>query len=218
MPRVLVVLGGVVVVAIVLAIGGSRAHAMGSDVAYALVAWNHDGTAALLRRTTANDGDHGTSYVMIAVGVNEPIEAQVSMTTRAAGRDDEVLDAADCAQAAERLQAILAAQRFVGVRVDPDACRRGRARVVTIDRATARLGTAPLELARTRAERTPRARLALAALATAAPIDTDRVELYGATGKLALVFTTCDCGTPARTEVTAYVPSTRTNARLVLSL
>jgi hypothetical protein len=175
-----------IVAAVVLAVPAA-AHAMGSDVMIDLVAWNGDGSAALLRRATSRDGDHSTTFVVVSADTTEPFEAAISATMREPGVDVEQLEAAACETAAGELQRTLAAHHFGTVAVRPGRCRtRRRDEVVFV-------GPQPPQLP------------AFAIPDALAP-ECEQLEVVTRTARLILVFSTFACGSPTKMRVQTFVP------------
>jgi hypothetical protein len=208
--RSLVIIAGIVAVPL-------SAHAMGSDRISTLVAWNHDGSAALIEHRTYRDGDHSLGYTVVAVGA-KPVSAGITATMRADSKDDEQIAVADCTAAAKQLATALAADHFSGVDVHADECKRARNGVVSIasdaqrevEQSWVALPQGRTPTAREQAswdvvkQLAPSYQPFVPAAGCAAQHDT--IDVANRSGKLVLVFSAWTCNTPVRVTVTGFVP------------
>jgi hypothetical protein len=110
---------------IVVAAAGS-AHAMGTDETYDVVAWNGDGSAALLHANTNRDGDTTDGYVV--VDAKGPISVGVSQTTwqDSAHPHAQGVDTATCKTNLATLKKALDDRGFAGVTVKAASCTADR--------------------------------------------------------------------------------------------
>src|SRR4051794_27146091 len=89
----------------------TASRAMGTSVSASLVAWNDDGSSALLVNGTDHDGDSSTTNTVISANSKQPIAVLVSEV----GYVDDAhpraqqLDAKACFTAVKTLQAALSA-------------------------------------------------------------------------------------------------------------
>jgi hypothetical protein len=190
---------------------------MGSDVAIHIVAWNPDGSAALIRTGTSRDGDHSISFgVISAHGGTEDIA--VSATTHEGpGQDVEGISAKECMKGMRALAAAVTANHFRGVTVRPARCRSAHRDPVVI---TGGAATTWIALPQGR-EPGPLEQAALAVLKLegahyqTVALDDDctkpesamwAMDVAAHSEKLLLVLRTSRCNSPTKMEVTAYVP------------
>src|SRR3954470_3398851 len=90
--------------ALLLAALASRAHAMGVYITVTLVAWNTDGTAALVTRDTSSSGAAGSSHeYLIVTADTDPVAFSFDDTTDEAGPASQKITAATCARTADDL-------------------------------------------------------------------------------------------------------------------
>jgi hypothetical protein len=207
-----------IVLAVLLTSGA--ANAMGSDRLVDLVAWNSDGSAALLRSTSFRDGDTGLSYAIIAAD-GPATNAVVSATTRDSGKDLEQIDTGSCRRAVRELATAIAARHFDNVLVRADDCAGNRTAIATID-ATGRgdVERSWVAMPQGRAA-TAREQAVWAAVRTFKPgyapvlpianpnacaTSYDTLDAATRSGKLLLVFTSWTCNSPIRVTVTAFKP------------
>lgn len=203
-----------------LAASTGTAAAMGSDVSVDLVAWNRDGSAAVLATHTFRDGDRSTRYSIVAVGA-KPVEAAVSQTTRDSGRDDEQIGLAACKQATAQLAAALTAHHFDGVVAKSARCSDAKRDIVVVtaavsdaaDRSWVALpqGRSPTarELASWNAAKsvTPAYQPLGLSPGDACDKQTDTLDVANKSGKLILVFASWRCNSPIKTIVHRFVPA-----------
>jgi len=206
----------VAVIAAALAIPLS-AHAMGSDRISTLLAWNRDGTAALIEQPSYRDGDHALGYTVVAVGA-KPVTVSISNAMRFDSKDNEQIADTDCATAAKQLASALATNHLTGVDVHADQCKNARRAVVTVAADTERdVEQSWVALPQ---GRTPTAReqaswdIVKQASPTYQPfvasIDCnashEAIDVANKTGKLVLLFSSTTCNSPTRITVTGFVP------------
>jgi len=118
-------LAWLVIVALVAA--PASAHAMGAYIELDVAAWNADGSAVLLTRTTTSSGTVGASheYLLIGVADTEPLVVSFDDT-----RDPDVaaqqIDRATCMRNAARLKKALTARHFRSVMIRAERCSSDR--------------------------------------------------------------------------------------------
>jgi hypothetical protein len=204
-----------VAIAVTVLLAGGSAHAMGTAWDDTLLAWNRDGSAALIERTSFRDGDKGLSYTVVAAG-KAPVTVAISSTTRDTGTDLEQLPDRDCVAAVKQLTAVLAADHFDGVVVHA-GCTGVHAATVAVPARVAREAERSwVALAQGR-PRTPRETVSWELANRVTPgykpladdaACGDTLDIANATGKLILVFASWRCNDPIRTSVHAFEPST----------
>jgi hypothetical protein len=197
----------------------STAHAMGTELYTQLVAWNADGTAALLETQTDRDGDKSTSYVVLSA-TNLRLTAALSETIRANSADDEQIAVADCTTAAQQLARAVAAAKLADVTVRPDACKRDRGAIVKVGGAQLKaVEQSWVALPQGGRAATAREQTGLDALAAVDPDyqpiapsllgsgkQCTGLDVASASGKLVLVISSFLCGNPSKTRVRAFAP------------
>ncbi|HEY4175776.1 MAG TPA: hypothetical protein VGM90_03040 [Kofleriaceae bacterium] len=198
------------------------AHAMGCDDDAALVAWNKDGSAALLEEHSMCQGDRGTTFSIVDVTGTTTV-AVLSHTSRTNGADVDSEAAADCNKAARSLANDLTAHHFLGVTVSVAACKGDRQKIVGVSDA-AKIETDRTWIALPQG-RTPTTRERMAWDAVRAmqadwapfavsPKD-DCSESHGTidaaskSDKLVLVFASVTCDSPLRVRVTGFATGKR---------
>lgn len=187
------------------------ALAMGTDVSIDLVAWNADGTAALLHTSTSFDGDTTDLYSVVGVGDKPELAVQI------AGSSSHVqtVDLTECAKAMAALAKSIAAHKFAGVTLRPDRCG--------VDKRDDAVTTSPSVTAAAKASiisnpgTTSRDKQIWAAFKTATSTDipanpdpnTDypSAEIATKNGKLVIALFTPSRGFPIRTQLLAFVPA-----------
>ncbi len=95
------------------------------------MAWNRDGTAALLEHRTYWDGDTSLGYSIVSAGA-KPVAVAISQTLRADGMDVEQIARTDCTNATVTLASALAARHFDGVMLVADQCNHAERRVLVV--------------------------------------------------------------------------------------
>ena len=111
---------------------------MGSYSSYELVAWNDDGSSALLIHSGSSSGDAGASQSYILAGAGDKKTLDFELTnTRDPDTAHEKITAAACTKAADALEKALAAHHYKGVALHKDRCSTAKRDVVAIDAATA---------------------------------------------------------------------------------
>jgi hypothetical protein len=202
-----------------LLLAAATAHAMGTDVSTQLIAWNADGSVALLATATNRDGDKSTSYALLSA-TDPLLTAAISRTVRANSMDNEAISVADCTAAAHQLARALDAAKFAGVTVHADACKGDRRKVLAIGGAQQRaVEQSWVALPQGGRVATPREQAGLDALVIAEPdyqpIAPNQlasgqqcrgIDVASASGKLVLVISSFLCGNPAKTRVRAFAP------------
>jgi hypothetical protein len=193
--------------AVVLA--SAPAHAMGADVSVDLVAWNADGSAALVRRTTLWDGQRQSKYVIVADA--EPVSAMFDD-----GRDTtQNVDDAGCIKAAGALTRALAADQFRGVTVHADRCAGARASIVAVDPDVARdvarsWVVVPIPMTEPKPGREHAVWESLVATgedpSSASRDSCDAFTAATMHGGVVLLFENYRCGTPNQTKLRVFVP------------
>jgi hypothetical protein len=135
----------VALVLLVLVAAPTPARAMGRYIDYDVVAWNDDGTAALLSRIESSSGTVGVSrrYVLTGVGDRAPLVVSFDNTLDP-DVDSQKIDRATCVRDALRLSSALATRRFRGVGVRADRCRTDRAVVAPSKSEAARVASSRL--------------------------------------------------------------------------
>lgn len=179
----------IVILALLVAAAGP-AHAMGSDVSYDLVAWNQDGSSALLRRTASSEGDASVSYVLATVDDDPRLDVVVSQTERAS-RAQQV-DRATCTESLRDLARALAAHHFRGVTVHPARCRHADRRGAVVVRDAV-------------ADAAERSWVGSPEETSTDPDCTESIAVANGGGALILVFRTPMCGAPVQVQVTPLV-------------
>ena len=198
----------------------STAHAMGSDVDTAPVAWNADGTAVLLRTDTSWDGERTTSYEIVSAAA-ATVRADLSDVDHQNGSDTEKTTVADCTRAAQQLARALGAAKFNDMTIHADACKRDRADIVVIGAAQQKaVEQAWVALPQGRPP-SAREQAAIDALAVAEPnyrpiapnqrgTGSDDTctpsDVTSATGKLVVILSTFGCGSPVKVRWRAFAP------------
>ena len=125
-----------VVAMIVLA--ANQAHAMGVYINHELVAWNDDGTAALISQTTSSSGTAGMGHVYILVSADGSKPLVVSFdNTMDPDTATQHVDELACGKAVDTLHYALAARRFKGVNLRKEQCKGARDVVAVTPAATA---------------------------------------------------------------------------------
>ena len=120
----------------------SHAHAMGSDVQLELVAWNGDGSSALLlqRVHAAETVGDTANYVVVTVKEPKPLMVPFSDTTHERREPaKQGVDLDTCVNAMGTLKKALEAKNFRGVTVVADRCKSAERNVVSV---TTEAGTA----------------------------------------------------------------------------
>ena len=160
----------------------SAAHAMGVYVDIHVVAWNADGTAALLTRNSSSSGTVGKTQQFVLVGVGDKAAQGFTFDdTQDPDQPTQQVDAAACAKDAATLTKALAARHFKGVKVRADHCKSDRA-VVTVTAAETRRATAS-KVADLTAPKAKAVHDAIVQALGALP-DGDDNEYFSASGKL----------------------------------
>jgi hypothetical protein len=131
-------------VSVVAALGlmavATPAQAMGVYVNFDVVAWNDDGTSAIVSRDTSSSGTTGSTHAYILVSAGEPPALVVRFTDlQDPDKQTEHIDRAACTKAAAAFATALGARRFHGVTVTAAACGTAARDVVRIDATAARL-------------------------------------------------------------------------------
>jgi hypothetical protein len=210
----------VIVLAMLAAAG--RANAMGADRYRELIAWNNDGSAALVEQRIVQNVslDRSRQYIIVAAGV-KPIEIEISRIDHGSqSKDVETIDAAACAKALKRLGSALAANHFDGVATSADRCKDADRNVVHVT-ATVALDVErswvalPQQRTPTVRERTSWAVVDklyrdyqpfLPASDCGANNVHDTIDVANRSGKLVLVFSAQICNSPTRVEIHGFAP------------
>src|ERR1700733_7626112 len=121
---------GVVVASLLFAVSGS-AHAMGVYVTFSVIAWNADGSSALLTRDTSSSATAGTThdYILVSAADKTPVVFTFS-DMQDPDTATEHVDHDACVRAAGALEKVLTAKRFKGVAVKGEHCTAKRDVVV----------------------------------------------------------------------------------------
>src|SRR5436190_933702 len=97
------------------------AHAMGSYINFEVIAWNGDGSAALIERTGSGSATAGTSHVLEIVTAGEKDPFMVSFNdTQDPDKATQHVDAKACRAAVVAMKAALAARKFTGITLRPE--------------------------------------------------------------------------------------------------
>ncbi len=111
------------------------AHAMGVYIVLDVVAWNADGTAALVTRSDSSSAEAGASYDYLIVTTTDKTPASFTFTnTRDPDKTTEHVTAATCGKTATAFTAALAKHKFKGVTAKTNQCKVARREVVVIDK------------------------------------------------------------------------------------
>jgi hypothetical protein len=194
----------------------TRASAMGSYVQYGVVAWNADGTAALMTETSSSSGTEGSGFRFIVVGARDaaPYTTSFDDTQNPDDRHQKI-DVRTCIANAAALKRTLATHRFRGVTVRASHCKTDR-EVVAIDlKAAATMESSHVgDLTQRRA--TTALDLRIEAAVTRAlgdiPVDADVVSL---TGALVIVLSGVN-GDESFPAHAAVISATQTSAKIVV--
>ena len=198
------------------------AHAMGCDDDATLVAWNKDGSAALLEEHSQCDGDRGTTFSIVDVTGTSTV-AVLSHTSRTNGADVESEAAADCNKAARLLANDLTAHHFLGVTVSVTACKGDRQKVVSVTEATTRETERSWIALPQGRQPTSRERMAWDAVRAmqadwkpfaVSPKDDcaesrDTIDVASKSDKLVIVLASLTCNAPIRVRVTGFATGKR---------
>lgn len=192
---------------------------MGSDVEIEIVAWNDDGSAALIETRSSRDGDRGLSYGVISAH-DATDDAAVTATIHVApGDDTEQISEAECTRAMLALATSVSANRFHHVAVRPARCRGAHRDPVSISGALAPTIWPALPQGRPAG---PLEQAALDVLRLEDPhyqtvaLDDDctkpgdagwALDVAARSEKLVLVVRTSRCNSPTKMSISAYVPS-----------
>lgn len=97
-----------------------------------IVAWNTDGTAVLLSRTSSSSGTEGisTQYTLVSAADGSRLDLSLDDTQNFDSRTQKV-DVATCMRAAQTLKKALADKRFTAITIRPERCKSDRAVVQT---------------------------------------------------------------------------------------
>jgi len=181
------------------------AFATSANVSIELVAWNADGTAALLYTHTSIAGDTTDNYTVVGVDDQQQLAVQIA---------GQSVDATACEKAMAALATSIAAHKFAGITLRPDRCGADTldAAVTTSPSITAAAKTSRIG----NPGRTPRDRQIWAAFefATGAKMpakplpgpDVRSAAIATKTGKLVIALLSPARGSPASTELLAFVP------------
>ncbi|CAN5891915.1 hypothetical protein BH11MYX2_BH11MYX2_33860 [soil metagenome] len=198
------------------------ARAMGCDDDAVLVAFNKDGSAALLEEHSMCEGDRGTTFSIVDVTGTSTV-AVLSHTSRTNGADVESEAVSDCNKAARSLANDLTAHHFLGVTVAVAACKGDRQTVIKVSDATKRETertwiTLPQGRAATTRERMAwdavRAMKADWQPFAVSPTDDcaashDTIDAASKSDKLVLVLSSLTCNSPLRVRVTGFATGKR---------
>ncbi len=192
----------------------SSAHAMGSDWTADLLAWNTDGSAALIEKQTFRDGDRSTSFAVVVAGA-KAVDLAISSTLREDSKDVEQIAVADCVKAAKQLATAVSSNRVAGITVDADQCKSDRRKVVTVVTG-GDVAWVALPQGRTPTAREQTAWDVVKQIAPAykpfLPVtdcstSNDTIDVANKSGKLVLVFSSWTCNSPVRTTVRGFTPT-----------
>jgi hypothetical protein len=105
----------------------SSAHAMGVYITHELVAWNDDGTAALISQTTSSSGTAGMThaYILVSADGSKPLVVSFDDTQDPDATTQHV-DEIACGKAVDTLHYALVAHRFSGVNLRKEQCKAAR--------------------------------------------------------------------------------------------
>jgi hypothetical protein len=128
-------------------LGATRAHAMGVYIDHVLVAWNDDGTAALISQTSSSSGTEGTarSYILVSADGAKPLVVSFD-NTRDADTATQHVDEIACGKAVDTLHYALAAYHFRGVNLRKEQCKAARDVVALTPTTTADVASSVQQL------------------------------------------------------------------------
>jgi hypothetical protein len=188
------------------ALASANAHAMGRYVNLDLVAWNTDGTAAIVERSETSSGQAGTGhdYLLVVAGEQSP-KVFTFTNTLDADTATEHVDAATCVRTAKDLERAIKSKHFSGVTVKSDACKLAARPVVGFS-STTTTAVAKSWIANLDRPATPREVAALAAMRAAVGPD-DEGEVATLTGKLVIVLWGINGDSSARAHGAGITPT-----------
>lgn len=187
------------------------AHAMGVYVNFSVIAWNADGSSALLTRDGSSSATAGAThdYILVSASDRTPVVFTFSDTQDPDAATEHV-DHDACVKAAGALAKALTAKHFKGVTVKADHCTATRDVVaVSADAAKAAAAakvTPPFKRGKTPRDATSYA-AAQAAFGSGAPSDGTDDEIAAASGVMAIVLSGENGDSSRPAHVAVYVPS-----------
>jgi hypothetical protein len=199
----------------VLLLVAAPAHAMGTDVSFGLIAWNADGTSALLSRSTSWDRETTDGFVVISTGEKAPEVFDVSHVDSANGAQTQLVDKAACAKALSGLQSALSKHGFTAdVSVRKAGCDHvdrsdaiqisGGAGGVAASWVAMPMGRTPTARERTSWDLVKSVLPKVHVVVPPVPGSDDAIDVANDHGSLTLVFYTPGGGAPVRSKLFAF--------------
>ena len=210
--------------AVLLLLISPAAHAMGTNVSVTLVAWNTDGSAALLARHTNNDGDTSDEYVIAGVDTATRAFVSVRLYGGNTGGSTQEIDRVSCLDAIQGLQTALSRRAFRDVWIHADRCRqRDRGGIVTagaaanrrVSRSRVTLPATATAPARAKAV-AALVKSSLPDLALPLPVEDGGpvLDAFAATDRMIILLFTDGGGSPEHTVAMLFVNANSTYQRL----